>query len=166
MTSRVHLSIAILVLSVAVGGCRQPDGAMPTAGGDTPDRLEDLSRDLENVAGGAAQAREEFADDLRLFVQGKPAAVAPLDELSRRVSDVVAGKALNQQNAQRLAHHLWTTAAARDLSERQVETLQNDLHALLVSLGVPEANALNVAAQVAEVQVAVTDRQKRWYEFF
>ncbi len=156
----------MLVLCVAVAGCRQADGPPPPTSDEVQNRIADLGRDLGSVARGDMQARQDLADDLRVFVDGKPEATAPLNELARRASEVVAGKMLTDQNAQRLAHHLWTTAAARELSERQVETLQNDVHALLVSMGVAEDDALNVAAQVAEVQTAVTDRQKRWYEFF
>jgi hypothetical protein len=52
------------------------------------------------------------------------------------------------------------------LSERQIETLQNDVQALLMSVGIAEENAQQVAAQVGDVQVAVTDRPRRWYELF
>ena len=79
---------------------------------------------------------------------------------------MVAGKTLNDQNAQRLAHHLWTAAAGREMSARQIESLQNELHALLVEMGVPEDNAVNVASQAGEVQKQVSSRERRWYEFF
>jgi hypothetical protein len=153
------------MLVLALAGCRQADGPVPVAEGDTPNRLQDLSRDLQNVAGGDAAAPRDLADDLRVFVDD--AANAPaVNELARRASEVVAGKQLNEQSAQRLAHQLWTAVAAREMSERQVESLQNDTQALLVSLGVPEDNAQNVAAQVGDVQKAVSSRQRRWYEFF
>jgi hypothetical protein len=57
-------------------------------------------------------------------------------------------------------------AAAREMSERQVESLQNDMQALLISIGATESSAQAVAAQIAEVQKAVTSRQRRWYEVF
>lgn len=138
---------------------------MPAAEGEVPNRLVDLSRDLMSLSRGDTQAQQDLAEDLRVFVN-KQEAVSATNELARRTSEVVAGKTLNDQNADRLAHHLWTATAARDMSQRQVESLQNDLHALLVSMGVPEDNALNVASQAGEVQKLVTTRERRWYEFF
>jgi hypothetical protein len=166
MTSRVLLPALILILSFGLASCRQADGSLPPAEGDVPNRLGDISRDLLSVARGDAQARQDLTDDLHVFLDSKDEAGPAVDELVRRTADVVAGKTLNDQNAQRLAHHLWTFTAARDLSGRQVESLQNDLHALLVEVGVPEDNAVNVASQAGEVQKLVTDRARRWYEFF
>lgn len=73
---------------------------------------------------------------------------------------------MTEQAAQRLTHNLWLSVAARDISERQVESLQNDTQSLLVSVGVAEVRAQEVATQVGEVQRAVTDRPRRWYELF
>jgi hypothetical protein len=73
---------------------------------------------------------------------------------------------LPEQSAQRLAHSLWVSIAARELSERQVETLKSDMQLMLTSLGVAESNAQLVAAQVGDVQGAVGDRARRWYELF
>lgn len=166
MTSQALLPVLILVLSCGLAACRQADGPLPTADDQATNRVGDLSRDLLSVARGDAQARKDLVDDLHVFLDAKTDAAPAVDELARRTSDVVAGKALTDQNAQRLAHHLWTFTAARDLSGRQVESLQNDLHALLVEVGVPEDNAVNVASQAGEVQKLVTDRGRRWYEFF
>jgi hypothetical protein len=165
MTLRVLLSPLIVIVSLAIAGCRQADGPMPTTEGEVPNRLVDISRDLMSASRGDTQARQDLAADLRVFVS-KQEAVPAANELARRTSEVVDGKALNDQNAERLAHHLWTAAAAREMSQRQVESLQNDLHALLVSMGVPEDNALNVASQAGEVQRLVTTRERRWYEFY
>ncbi len=79
---------------------------------------------------------------------------------------MLVGKTLNDTTAQRLAHSLWTSVAARELSERQVETLQNDVQSQLVAIGVAEPQAQQVAAQVGEVQKAVGNRPRRWYELF
>ena len=165
MTFRIFPSALILVVSLGAAGCRQADGPMPVPEGEVPNRLVDISRDLMSVSRGDTQARKDLADDLRVFVSRKEA-VPAADELARRTSAVVDGRTLDDQNAERLAHHLWTAAAAREMSQRQVESLQNDLHALLVSFGVPEDNAVNVASQAGEVQKLVTSRERRWYEFF
>lgn len=166
MTSRIVSCALILAVSAFAAGCRQPDGPMPEATGEVPNRLGDLSRDLASVARGEEQARQDLADDLKVFVDQAPDAQPAVDELVRRTSAVVAGKPLNDQNAQRLAHQLWTAVAGREMSERQVETLQNEMQALLVSVGVPEERAVETASQVEEVQKLVTTRQRRWYEFF
>jgi type IV pilus biogenesis protein CpaD/CtpE len=165
MTLRVLPSALLVIVSLSIAGCRQADGPMPTPEGEVPNRLVDISRDLMSVSRGDAQARQDLAQDLRVFVS-KTEAVPATDELARRTSEVVAGKTLDDQNAERLAHHLWTAAAAREISQRQVESLQNELHALLVSMGVPEDNAVNVASQAGEVQRLVTSRERRWYEFY
>ena len=165
MTLRVLPTAFIVIISLGVAACRQADGPMPAAEGEVPNRLVDISRDLMSVSRGDTQAQQDLAEDLRVFVDRKEA-IPAANELARRTSDVVAGKTLDDQNAERLAHHLWTAAAARDMSQRQVESLQNDLHALLVSVGVPEDNALNVASQAGEVQKLVTTRARRWYEFY
>jgi hypothetical protein len=156
-----------MVLLFTVAACRQADGPLPTADGEVPNRLEDIRRDLLSVSRGDTQAKQDLADDLSVFITEADAPARPaVNELASRTADVVAGKTLNDQNAEQLAHHLWTAAAAREMSGRQVESLQNDLHALLVSVGVPEDNALGVASQAGEVQARVTGRPRRWYEFF
>jgi len=165
MTSRAVFLPALMVLLFTVAACRQADGPLPTADGEVSNRLEDIRRDLLSVSRGDTQAKQDLADDLSVFITGADARPA-VNELASRTADVVAGKTLNDQNAQQLAHHLWTATAAREMSGRQVESLQNDLHALLVSVGVPEDNALEVASQAGEVQATVTARPRRWYEFF
>ena len=144
---------------------------MPAQQEDVPNRLGDLGRDLVSVSRGDVEARENFADDLRVFVEEdasdrRSAAVDAVDELSRRVVTVVADRRLSDEQAQQLAERLWTAVAAHELSARQVETLQTDLQGALVAVGVPEDDAQNVAAQVEDVQRAVSTRQRRWYEFF
>ena len=51
-------------------------------------------------------------------------AVPAVNELTRRTITVLAGKNLNEQAGNRLAHSLWTTIYARELSERQIEVLR------------------------------------------
>jgi hypothetical protein len=40
------------------------------------------------------------------------------------------------------------------------------VQSLLMSAGIAEPNAQQVAAQVGDVQRAISDRPRRWYEFF
>lgn len=152
---------SVLVLA----GCRQPDGEVPTPDAVAQEELGDVARDLQYIANARdPEAPKNLADDLRKYAQRS--AVPAVDELSRRTAGALAGSQLSEQAAQRLTHNLWLSVAARDISERQIESLQNDTHSLLVSVGIPEDRAEQVAVQVGEVQRAVTSRPRRWYELF
>ena len=158
----------ILVVSVALAGCRQADGPVPAVDANKQAELRDVSRDLQNLAAARdPNAPEDLAHDLRKYVdEDRPSAIPAVDELSLRTARALAGTKLTEQAAQRLAHDLWTSVEAREMSERQVESLQNNVQSLLMSVGVAEENAEAVAAQVGEVQRQVTARQRRWYEWF
>ena len=158
--------VLVVITAATVAACRQSDGPPPEATKSVPEELYDIRRDLQNVAGKVPAGPTEFADDLRKFVQLRPSAEPAVTELARRTTAVIAGKKMTDQAGDRLAHSLWTGIAGRQFSDRQVESLQNDVHSQLVGLGVPEENAQQVAAQIAEVQKAVTDRPRRWYEWF
>lgn len=163
---KLHRRYAIiLVMTLALGACRQADGPMPTPSANTQEELKDVTKDLQNVAGGDPQGPMDLAHDLRKYAE-RQEAVAAVDELSRRTAQAVAGSTLTEQVAQRLAHNLWAAIEAREISERQRESLQNDVQSLLVSAGVAEERAEPVAAQVGEVQRLVSERPRRWYEWF
>ena len=155
-----------LACGLFVGGCRQPDGQLPRAEGDVPNRVGDLGRDLQNIAGGDTQAPQDLRDDLVVFLDNKRERVPAVEELSRRTSEAIAGRKLPDQQAQQLAQQLWTTVAARQMSDKQVETLQKDVQATLTAVGVPDDRTERVVAQVSDVQKAVSDRKRRWYEWF
>lgn len=156
----------VAVTLVSVSACRQADGPVPTPSAITQEELADVVRDLQYIASGRdPEAPTYLVDDLSKYAQpasARPAAV----ELARRTSTAIAGVNLQEQDAQRLTHNLWLSMAARETSERQVEGLQNDTQALLLSIGAPQDGAQQVAAQVGEVQRAVSDRPRRWYELF
>jgi hypothetical protein len=155
-----------IAAALLVGGCRQGEGTMPRAEGDVANRIGDLSRDLMSIAGGETQARQDLADDLRVFLDRKPEAVPLVDALAQRTGEAVAGKQLTDENSQKLAQQLWVAVAGRDLSEKQVETLKNDYQATLTATGVPQDRAQNAASQIEAVQKAVGERHRRWYELF
>jgi hypothetical protein len=161
MKRRVIRSLCV-VAAVCVLGCRQSDGPMPQASGEVPNRLDELSRDLTNVAGGAKDSPEELSDDLAVFVD--PPLVPAARELARRVATSIAGTKLDAEKAKTLANQLWVTVGAQQLSEAQVEKLGNDVKGSLVSVGANDKNAQAVSDQVTVVQKAVTTRSKRWYE--
>ena len=165
MRSRARY-VLIAIVGLSFGACRQADGPIPTPNEDRQAEIEDMRRDLQNVASGRdPQAPRELADDLRKYTE-EPEAMSAVDELSERTATVLAGVDLTNEAAQRLAHDLWLSVAARELSERQSETLQNDVQSLLMAEGVAEEDAQQVAAQVGDVQVLVTRRPRRWYELF
>ena len=159
-------ALLVATLSGVLGGCRQADGPVPTPSQTYQEELVDVARDLQNVASGRdPNGPVDLADDLRKYTD-KPAAKPLVDELSARTVKALQGRELADQDAQRLAHNLWVSVYAKDLSERQIEALQNDMQALLVSLGASEQSAQQVAAQVGEVQGEVGLRPRRWYELF
>jgi hypothetical protein len=158
--------VLIVALGLAVGACRQADGQMPAPSDDVQAELVDVARDLQNIASGRdPQASADLVADLRKYA-GQAAAEGAVDELSRRAATAVTGVELPDQSARQLAHSLWTSIAARELSERQIEELQNETRELLLTFGVNEGNAQQVAAQVGEVQGLVGARPRRWYEVF
>lgn len=164
---KFHARYALLIaLALTLGACRQADGPMPTPSPGVQEELKDVTQDLRNVAAARdPQAPEDLVHDLRKYVRRSSAAPA-VDELSRRAARALAGSTLTEQAAQRLAHDLWTAIEAREISDRQRESLQNGVQSLLMSVGVAEEGAQQVAAQVGEVQRQVTDRPRRWYEWF
>ena len=158
--------VLVAVTLVSVSACRQADGPVPTPSAETQEELVDVARDLQYVASGRdPEARTYLAADLRKYAR-RVSARPVVEELAQRTSTAVAGINLAEQDAQRLTHNLWLSVAAREISERQVEGLQGDMQALLLSIGAPQDRAEQVVAQVGEVQRAVTDHLRRWYELF
>ncbi len=165
MRSRARY-VLIAIVGLSFGACRQADGPIPTPNEDVQGELEDVRHDLLNVASGRDPlAPEDLAHDLRKYTE-VPDAMSAVDELSERTATVLAGVDLTNEAAQRLAHNLWLSVAALELSERQIETLQNDVQSLLMAEGVAEEDAQQVAARVGDVQVLVTGSPRRWYELF
>ena len=157
-----------LAVALAATGCRMADGPMPMPSAEDLNRLDDLRRDLGNVVAGHAEAKQDFTDDLMVFVKPgvKPDAPAAITELSRLISEAALAAQLKEAAVAPLLKQVWTAVAARELSEKQVATLQADAKATLTGLGVPEPSAQAISSQIVTVQRAVTDRQRRWYEVF
>jgi len=145
------------------------DGPLPDdKAGEVANRLDDLRRDLGDVVAGNADGKQNFTDDLLVFVDvaEKPDAAPAIRQLAGQVADAVAAAKLAEPALPPLLRHLWVAVSARQLSERQVTTLQNDVRTTLNGLGIPEATAQAITNQVGTVQKAVTDRSRRWYEVF
>ena len=155
--------VLLLASVVVLGGCRQGDGVLPAKTDDVPNRLADLTRDLESVTAGDPQAVQDLTDDLLVFTQG-PEGVTATRALSTTVSGMLVKRSLNEDALTRIVTLLWTAVAARDLSERQVDAVKDDLRAVLISVGVSQQDANLAAGWVGNVQKALTLRPRRWYE--
>jgi hypothetical protein len=144
------------------------DGPMPTPGAEDLNRLDDLRRDVGNVVGGNPEARKDFADDLQVFVTpgARPEAPEAINELARLIADAAVASQLKEAAVAPLLKQVWVAVAARELSEKQVATLQADVRTTLAGLGVPEPSQQAISSQIVVVQKAVTDRTRRWYEVF
>jgi hypothetical protein len=161
------LAVLSLVACVAAG-CRMADGPMPMPGSEDLNRLDDLRRDVGNVVAGHAEAKQDFADDLMVFVKAgtKPEASAAITELAGLVADAAATAQLKEASLPPFLQQVWTAVAARELSEKQVTALQADVKTTLAGLGVAEPAAQSISNQIGTVQKAVSDRTRRWYEVF
>ena len=161
---RLLVSVIVAVLGLSSAACRMADGPLPPATGDVPNELGDISRDLWNTANGNPDGMADLATDLGHYAEGRDGGPVATAELSRRLGQALAGKMFMVAEALPLAHSCWLAAAGRQLSDKQVEDLQNEVKSQLMSLGVDEQQAQGVATQVGVVQRAVTARQRRWYE--
>ena len=136
---------------------------MPETTASTPNELGDISRDLQNLATGDPSGPKDLADDISHYA-GSSDGEAAATELSRRLGAALMGKTFKLADAMPVAHTTWVAVAGRQLSEKQVENLRNEMKSELMSLGVNEEQAQSVADQVGSVQQAVTARHRRWYE--
>ena len=137
---------------------------MPDASGTIANELGDISRDLQNLAGGDPTGPKDLSDDISHYAQGTNGGEAAAAELSRRLGQALTGKTFKLAQAMPVAHSCWVTVAGRQLSEKQVEGLKTEMKSELMSLGANELQAQSVADQVGAVQQAVTARHRRWYE--
>jgi hypothetical protein len=162
------LATLCVVVALSAAGCRMADGPLPMPNAEDLNRLDDLRRDMGNVVGGHAEARQDFLDDLMVFVKPgtKPEAPAAVAELARLIGDAATAAQLKEASMPPLLRQVWTAVVARDLSERQIATLQTDVKTTLTGLNVPEPSAQAIASQIVVVQKAVTDRERKWYEVF
>ena len=159
------LCLASMLLLAA---CRMSDGPLPSEKGDVQNRIDDLNKDLGNIAAGHAEAEQDLVDDLVVFVdlEERPDAKRPIEELARQVASGIPKAPLHTDRGLQVSRQLWLTVASRELSDKQLEKLLSDVQASLVGVGVPEPRARGIAAQAREVQRQVKDRNRRWYELY
>ena len=167
MPSRLLTALCV-ALALASAGCRMADGPMPTPGSEDLNRLDDLRRDLGNVVAGHSEAKQDFLDDLMVFHKPgtNPDAPPAITELARLITEATAASQIKEASLPPLLKQVWVAVVARELSEKQVATLQADVRTTLAGLGVPEQSQQAISSQIVVVQKAVTDRDRRWYEVF
>jgi hypothetical protein len=153
----------VLIAAVAAGACKQGDGPMPDKSGDVPNRLSDLKRDLESVVAGDQQAVQDLTDDLMVFID-EPEGQAMTKAMSTTICAMLIKRPVNDEMQTKIVSLMWTAVAARDLSERQMDALKDDVRNTLLAVGVTQPDANLAAGRVGEVQKAVTLRTRRWYE--
>jgi hypothetical protein len=153
----------LVVIALPLAACRQADGPMPEATESVANELGDISRDMQNVAYQNPSGTKDLSDDISHYAQGTNGEAAA-QELARRLAQALSGKMFKIAQAMPVAHTSWVAVAGRQLSERQVENLKNEMKSQLMGLGVDEQQAQNVADQVGVVQQTVTGRRRRWYE--
>ena len=160
---RVLLFTLLLITAVVSGACKQGDGPMPAKSGDVPNRLNDLKRDLEAVVSGDQQAVQDLTDDLMVFID-EPEGQAMTKAMSTAICSMLVNRPVNDEMQTKIVNLMWTGVAARELSERQVDALKDDVRNTLLAVGVTQPDANLAADRVGQVQNAVTLRTRRWYE--
>ena len=136
---------------------------MPAKTGEVPNRISDMKRDLETMVAGDQTALKDLTDDLSVFTEEQEGQTA-IRGLSNTLAPMLMNRSINDETMTRIVTLLWTAAAARDLSERQVDALKDDMRTVLISVGVSQPDANLAAGRVGDVQKAVTLRTRRWWE--
>lgn len=157
------LSALVLVTALGAVACKQGDGQLPAKTNEVPNRLGDLKRDLEAIIGGEQQAVEDLADDLLVFTD-EPEGRNATKALAVTVSSMLVNRKITEETQTKVVDLMWTAVAARELSERQVDALKDDMRNTLLAAGVTQPDANLAAGRVGDVQNAVTLRTRRWYE--
>jgi hypothetical protein len=163
VTRQIAFAI-VFAAALQFAACRQADGPLPETTASTANELGDLTRDLQNVSTGDPEGPKDLTDDIIHYAGSTSGRQAAAVELSRRLGEALAGKSFKLAQAMPVAHTTWVAVAGRQLSEKQVENLKNEMKTELMTLGVNEQQAQSVADQVEAVQQTVTDRHRRWYE--
>jgi len=151
---------ATLMLTLAA--CKQPEGAMPVPTGEQPNKLEDISRDLQNLASRDANAPMELSDDLASMDPVRRPAES-ITELSRRLATALGGTTLSDDDAKRVANQLFVVLAAQELSGSQIDQLGTELQTTLTGIGADAQAAAAVSTTAKELASTLTRNRKRWY---
>jgi hypothetical protein len=153
------------VLMLGLYGCRQSDGPMPTPTADQRNEIRDIAKDMINLTSKDQSAAADLANDVGKYIDEDEGA-QHVASFTRDLAAVLSTARLDDQSAERLAHSIWIGLTATELSERQVQTVENDIERTLTSAGVASDKANAVAQQIGRIQEAITDNPKRWYQVF
>ncbi len=153
---------AALMVVLSLAGCRQPDGSIPVPEGEQSNRIDDISRDLQNVANKDTNAPAELLDDLT-YLEPVPRPPARLKELADALAAALGGVRLPDAEARQIATLVFQLVAARDMSDAQIEQVATELRDLLVKVGAMAEPAERAAAAASALATEISQNQKRWY---
>jgi hypothetical protein len=163
--SRFGIQLSIVAMVLVISGCRQADGDMPAPTGEQPNKISDIGRDLQNVAGGAADAERDLQDDLDgLDSRSKPEPL--VRDLSLSLASALKGKSVSEAQAQNMAKTLFVVVTGRDLSSRQIERTSSELRTAVMNAGADGAAADKAAAAASTLSAQITQNRRRWYHVF
>jgi hypothetical protein len=153
---------AAVLLALTLAGCRQPEGSMPAPQGEQNNRIDDISRDLQNLANSDANAPAELLDDLT-YLEPVPRPPARLKELADSLAVALRGTKLPDAEARQMATLVFQLVAARDMSESQIAQVGSNLRDALVKAGGQPEPAERAAAAGVTLAGEITQNKKRWY---
>ena len=130
-----RLLLILCLCATLSAACRMADRTMPDVkADDVPNQLGDLGRDLSGVVNGDQQARQDFVEDLKVFIK-VPEAEAPVRELAAQIIEAVVATKPSEAEVAPLLQHVYVAIAARELSEGQVKTLEGNVQAAASRFG-------------------------------
>jgi hypothetical protein len=153
--------VCLLALALCAG-CRQREEPLPVPVGEQDNKIGDISRDLQHIANGEAQAEMELNDDL-MNLDGGWRPDVRVRELTRSLSVVLAMRTVPDAAARALAHELFVAATGRDLSVRQIDELASRVQEIVTGLGAGADDAARVSTAARALAVDVTENRLRWF---
>lgn len=154
--------MAAALCAVLLTACRQPEGTRPVPQGDQQNRIEDVSRDLMNVARKDPNGPAELLDDLT-NLENTPRPPERLQALAKSLSDALGGTDLPDAEAKRLADLLFVARLPGNLNATQIEQVGTDVQETLITVGVGPEPAARVSAAAIALGKEGAANQKRWY---
>jgi hypothetical protein len=154
---------SVLLLALALcAGCRQREESLPVPVGEQDNKIGDISRDLQHIANGEAQAEMELNDDL-MNLDGGWRPDVRVRELTRSLSVVLAMRTVPDAAALALARELFIASTGRDLSVRQIDQLESNVREIVAGLGADGDGATRVSAAARALAAEVTENRLRWF---
>ena len=143
---------AVCLMALALSaGCRQRESPLPAPVGEQENKIGDISRDLQHIAHGEAQAELELNDAL-LTLDGSWRPDVRVRELTRSLSVVLAMRTVPDAAALALARELFIASTGRDLSVRQIDQLESRVREIIAGLGADGDGAARVSASAAKTE--------------